>query len=316
MGLNLAYLDFIQECVESTIGELSGKRMLELGNQVCDESIPEKTGKEYYMNRGVEHISVDFNGMDGALRMDLSKPDAFSSWHGSFDIVTNCGTSEHVEPKEAQYACFMIVHDCLRVGGISIHIVPGIDELKNEGCWKSHCRNYYSRDFFKMLATNNDYKLVCFEIINGFLSVCLQKQYDKPFMEEEEELLKYISRTRRGFIDPIYSFRQQGLIQGMLNKSRFLRESRLLRRLLGLCDEKTITGTYVAPDGSKITLNDDGTCALEDAENGDTTSGTYEEAENDITLTLADGSVRKAVYSAGGIVYSGTYYPTKDTRKL
>ena len=58
------------------------------------------------------------------------------------------------------------------------------------------------------------------------------------------------------------------------------------------------------------------TCALEDAENGDTTSGTYEEAENDITLTLADGSVRKAVYSAGGIVYSGTYYPTKDTRKL
>jgi len=52
MGLNLAYIDFIQKCVEATVGELRGKRMLELGNQEFDKSIPERTGKEYYMRVG------------------------------------------------------------------------------------------------------------------------------------------------------------------------------------------------------------------------------------------------------------------------
>ncbi len=143
MGLTREYLDFIEDCIRNTIGELSGKKMLELGNQhTMDDSIPEKTGKTYFKNRDVNHISVDLNGLDGALKLNLSKPEQFLQWEGYFDIVTNSGTSEHVEPKSAQYECFLIIHDCLKVGGIAVHLVPDINELENKGCWKGHCNNY------------------------------------------------------------------------------------------------------------------------------------------------------------------------------
>ncbi len=99
MGLVIDYLEYIQECANATIGNLAGKRMLELGDQTIDtDQIPESTGKEYYENRGVLHTSFDLNGNHGALRVDLSKPIRNPDWLGAFDIITNSGTSEHVEP--------------------------------------------------------------------------------------------------------------------------------------------------------------------------------------------------------------------------
>ena len=55
MALRNIYLNYIQTCVDVTLGELAGKRMLELGDQIIKaDSIPETTGKDYYSNRGVE----------------------------------------------------------------------------------------------------------------------------------------------------------------------------------------------------------------------------------------------------------------------
>jgi hypothetical protein len=49
MGIETNYLKFIN----SVIGQASGKRMLELGNQfVNHHKRPEKTGKEYFTNNG------------------------------------------------------------------------------------------------------------------------------------------------------------------------------------------------------------------------------------------------------------------------
>lgn len=226
MGLGRIYFDYIDKCAEDVIGSLRGKRMLELGNQHNgDESIPEKTGKEYYTNRGVEHISVDLNGMDGALKVDLSKPINIPSWQGYFDIITNCGTSQHVEPKKAQYICFMNIHNCLKLGGIAVHLVPDIDELKNKGCWKWLCNHYYSHEFFKMLAMNNDYNLVSLKVIDGNICACLQKKYDRPFMENQKEFLKYITRREWGEVYPGIndrgiSMRLQGLIKRLWNMIR------------------------------------------------------------------------------------------------
>jgi hypothetical protein len=177
--------------------------MLELGNQHIKDNvegtIAEKTGKEYYQNRGVLHTSVDLNGMDGALKVDLSKPVPFPEWLGYFDIITNLGTSEHVEPKAGQYECFMNVHNCLKVGGIAVHMVPDFEELENRGCWKNHCNNYYSREFFKMLVEKNDYKLISLTSVDGNVWACVQKQRDVPFMKNREEFLGYIIRKQRRF---------------------------------------------------------------------------------------------------------------------
>lgn len=203
MGLKSVYLDYIHECTRDTITEFYGKRMLELGNQHIGEdegTIPERTGKEYYVNRGVMHTSIDLNGRDGSLKIDLSKLIKNEDWLNHFDIITNSGTSEHIEPKKAQYVCFMNIHNCLKVGGIAVHLVPDMDELEKKDCWKKHCNNYYSHEFFKMLARNNNYKLVSLKVINGLICACLQKKQDTPFMENRKEFLRYITRRKGGII--------------------------------------------------------------------------------------------------------------------
>ena len=56
MGLTKEYLSFIDKSINCTVGDLYGKTMLELGNQIIRKNeIPEKTGKEYYTNRGLVH---------------------------------------------------------------------------------------------------------------------------------------------------------------------------------------------------------------------------------------------------------------------
>lgn len=207
MGLQPKYLDFIAECAHITMGDFSGRTMLELGNQhISDEDrracpgILEKTGKQYFENRGVKHVSIDLNAEDGALPIDLSQPIGRPEWRHSFDIVTNAGTSEHVEPLEAQYECFRNIHECLRPGGIAVHIVPSAEGLRDKGRWRNHCNNYYSREFFDMLAAHNGYRVVSFQFSDELILTCLQKTEDRPFMADRSAFLEPITRREGGII--------------------------------------------------------------------------------------------------------------------
>lgn len=199
MGLHHGYLDYIQECANSELGGLADRRMLELGDQQINaDGIPERSGKEYYENRRVQHTSFDLNGQRGALQIDLARPIEDPQWRGAFDIVTNAGTSEHVEPLEAQHACFMNIHDCLKVGGIAVHLVPDLDELEQHGRWRSHCNYFYTHGFFVGLAELNGYTLVSSKVIDELRCVCLRKNADAPFTEEREALLAGIGRRTGG----------------------------------------------------------------------------------------------------------------------
>jgi hypothetical protein len=201
MGFSLSFLDFVEECVEQTLGGLAGLRMLELGDQVIRDSpsVPEATAKEFFRNRGVHHVSFDLNGCHGALEVDIGRPIENPDWLGTFDIVTNSGTSEHIEPFEAQYVCFLNIHDCLRAGGISVHIVPDIVELEERGLWKNHCNYYYSHEFFATLADLNDYDLLSSKIMDGLRCVCLRKRTDAPFTPDRKTVLAGIARREGGF---------------------------------------------------------------------------------------------------------------------
>jgi len=194
MGLCAPYLDFIDQAIRNGLDYRAGLRMLELGDQVIDDDlIPEKTGKEYFVNRGYQHVSVDLNGRNGSIAKDLSKPRQFNVWHGDFDVVTNSGTTEHVEPLNAQYRCFSIIHDCLRLNGISIHVVPDANELDQRGAWADHCPFYYSTDFFEMLAAQCGYLIQSNTVINGLRCVSLLKARDIPFTKNEKAFANAIS---------------------------------------------------------------------------------------------------------------------------
>ncbi len=215
MGLLRSYLDYIEECVDDALGELAGKRMLELGDQVIGKSEPisESTGKDYFENREVFHTSFDLNGQHGAIRVDLSKPIRNPEWLGAFDIVTNSGTSEHVEPFRSQYECFMNIHNCLRQGGIAVHIVPDIVELEQRGRWKNHCSYYYSHEFFALLAELNGYDLLSSKVIDGLRCVCLRKSTEVPFTRDRDAVLAAIARRKVGtfgrVLNETYPIRQR-----------------------------------------------------------------------------------------------------------
>lgn len=196
MGLKTLYLRFIESSIEQVFGgNVTGLRMLELGDQIIGEqNITEETGKEYFTNRGFEHVSVDINGLHGAIARDLTKPEEFQHWHGLWDVLTNSGTTEHVEPFESQYECFGIIHDCIKVGGIAIHLVPDVHECDERGVWKNHCRYYYSASFFELLASECKYEVLSNTLINGLRCVAVRKTEDVPFMGNRAKFLDAIAQ--------------------------------------------------------------------------------------------------------------------------
>jgi len=195
MGLRAEYIDYINTNIVDVFGGIEGIRMLELGNQrLHDGCVTESTGKQYYKNRGVEHVSVDINGLDGAVVADLRKTKDFTRWVAHFDVVTNSGTTEHVEPHASQFECFANIHNCLRPGGISIHLVPDADAHDTAGAWRGHCSNLYSPDFFHTLADLNHYNVLSLAHMRGLVCCCVRKMRMGPFTSDRETFLRAIDR--------------------------------------------------------------------------------------------------------------------------
>lgn len=146
---------------------------------------PAKTGKKYLLEKGVaEHVSLDWNGKNGALKRDLSKP--VDEWQSYFDMVTNFGTTEHVE--NGQFEVFENIHNFTKNGGVMIHAVPLV------GHWKGHCNYHYKEDFMDALALYNNYECILSEVrqITGRRGrtqpmVCgVLRKNDNPFMSKED----------------------------------------------------------------------------------------------------------------------------------
>jgi hypothetical protein len=179
MGLTRAYLDFIETAI-TRAGIPDGAAMCELGNQRIGPSvgIPQATGKEYFSPR-FTHTSLDLNGLDGAIPVDLSRAIRRPELIGRFDVLTNSGTSEHVSD---QYACFFNVHELVRAGGVMIHLVP------KTGNWRRHSTVYYTVKFFTLLASANGYGWVSYADIatrgpeSHLICVALRKKRVSQFI--------------------------------------------------------------------------------------------------------------------------------------
>lgn len=179
------YLDFVNDSINFEFYNTEGLSMFELGNQrFAFEG--GSTGKQYFIDKGMKHTSVDLNGEDGALPLDLRCPELFHKFRCLYDIVTNLGTTEHVEPIDNQYECFSIIHDVVKPGGIMIHMVPDVEELDNSGAWKNHCSIFYRKEFFTELAEHCNYTLLDSKVIFGLRSVVLRKETARAFTTNRE----------------------------------------------------------------------------------------------------------------------------------
>jgi hypothetical protein len=162
---------------------LDFKSMYELGNK---KSFGELPYSEYYKRLGIEYTSIDINGLDGALKLDLNE----SVDLPPREMVTNIGVTEHVTNQES---VFRNIHNLSnrRI----VHWVPlvGSENIRH-GIYR-----YYEK-FFDLLITYNDYKIKKeFKIKrdNGIFAMCLdlEKTTDKPFIWNEG-LMQYITTNK------------------------------------------------------------------------------------------------------------------------
>jgi hypothetical protein len=191
VGIKVKYLNFFEESLKAAgilsnptsgrpEGMFAGYKMAELGNQHmkhhADPELeiidPKKhaTGKEFFTWLGFDHTSFDINGQDGTLQIDLGEPIP-SEYKAKFDIVTNFGTTEHVN---RQSQCFKNIHKMLKVGGIVVHIVPSAD-----GPLKKHGVHQYTLEFFTDICRLFPYETIIpaaeRDSIPGCISACLRK---------------------------------------------------------------------------------------------------------------------------------------------
>jgi len=210
VGLKQDALDFIFKCIDTVFNSYQDVEMLELGNQKVKLSGNRQIAKSYFEKLGFKHTSFDINGKDGALPIDLSKTIENKEFHNKFDVVTNSGTSEHVEPYDGQYECFRNMHLCNKVGGIMIHIVP------EDGSFPNHCPYYYTIEFFEKLAKYNKYNTIEISRLqrgeNVLITAGLIKTENIPFCSNKDELLENIiqkpcsRKTRKGIIKNLKNF--------------------------------------------------------------------------------------------------------------
>jgi len=149
MGLRIYTINYIHDMINRAGFKLSGLRMCELGNQLIKDNYKGfSVAKEYFESVGIDHVSIDINGKNGALPLDLNNhlPAYIIN---KFDVVTNIGTSEHVKNNSM---CFQNIHDLCVDGGIMIHLLPAVGV--------KHGIRQYSCDWFRDLSKHRNYSIL------------------------------------------------------------------------------------------------------------------------------------------------------------
>jgi hypothetical protein len=162
-----------------------GVKMLELGcqNIYVQGYSPTTTSLEQFPKEfGVDMETWDILGCQNSKVVDLRKA-VPKSEHLKYDVVTDFGTTEHVDGK--YYQARKNIHDVCRVGGLMIHETP------LTGHWIGHGHNYLTTNFYNQLANAMKYEVLELTIeyamgntTDGGLVVCvLRKTEDLPFVD-------------------------------------------------------------------------------------------------------------------------------------
>ena len=153
MGITPTSFNAERELFKKLKINYEGLSLCELGNQKF--TFKRQSGKQYYLSLGVNHVSLDLNGKDGAIPLDLDV-DIPKSFSNKFEVVTDYGTIEHVNN---QYGVFKNVHNLCKEKGVMIHVLP---HVKSPNAVSE--RYYFSQEFMEGLAKKNGYKILELEI--------------------------------------------------------------------------------------------------------------------------------------------------------
>jgi hypothetical protein len=180
MGVSNLVFEMLKNTIDNFSTDKKKLSLIELGIQENYGKFNFKYLRDFWNDEFKEYISLDLHDTRGVTKCDLS---IYQKNIYNADVITNLGTSEHVEYEEGQYNCWKNIHNWLKIGGIMIHELPEIDG------WENHCRYYVNFEFFDNLK-NYGYDIIELSknsYPNGNLIWCvLKKTEDKEFMNIDE----------------------------------------------------------------------------------------------------------------------------------
>jgi len=206
MGIHAFALDMLYESLKAVgITSLKGKWMLELGNQIIRNDAKKKFGlthlnaKSYFLSLGCNHHSIDLNGLDGAVPLDMTKPVPIEKYLSRFDIITDFGCIEHIcgvdnarrttEPYRLyHWQAWKNIHDMGKTGCVYIHMLPLTGSVPGHGAF------HYTEDFCEKVEQANKYQRLKLIIHStdprttkrDYIWWSYMKTEDEPFKPEKE----------------------------------------------------------------------------------------------------------------------------------
>jgi hypothetical protein len=137
---------------------------------------------------GCEYTAYDiFQGYRTTI-FDLNKSDVLPQHRGYFDLVINCGTTEHVLN---QINSFRVIHDATRVGGIIYHALPMLGYM-------DHGYFNYNPRLFLDLARANEYSILSLDFGWPGAGESVYSKLVVPYSEHGKEDLAVLEERWEG----------------------------------------------------------------------------------------------------------------------
>lgn len=123
--------------------------------KLCYYSTPRINERTSYLSELIDLTPIEYESVDVApglktTILDLNFNHIPEYWIGTFDLVLNLGTTEHILN---QWNSFEFMHDAARIGGHIFHQVP-------MSGWTEHGYFAYRPQFFLDIAQANSYDVV------------------------------------------------------------------------------------------------------------------------------------------------------------
>lgn len=122
--------------------------VLDLGNKKNSHGVY----RDQYEAHGKVYKSLDINGLDGAMALDMCETILPETAGGPFDVVTNFGFSEHVSNQEM---CWRNTHGFIKNSGYMVFVLP------EPHSWLNHSGSiwHFSKEFYPLFAHFNGYEI-------------------------------------------------------------------------------------------------------------------------------------------------------------
>ena len=148
--------------------------------------------REVFLAAGFDYVSIDANEKGGSRFVDLNYWPNEAAALGTFDMVTNFGTTEHVAN---QGSAFATIHHLLSPGGVAVHQVPIVHFL-------NHALVNLTPRFLLSLATLNDYTVLSASTQSHYLDRLITFHYgtDILFMQGMREMLRESTLATLAFV--------------------------------------------------------------------------------------------------------------------